>query len=245
MASGLWPAVSGAVAKQQAIDTVANNLANVNTPGFKKDQPSFREYMAETERAHAPDFMDIPRGPFQDKDFYPLDGRDQSFVVNAGTYTNFEQGALKVTQSPFDIAINGEGFFAVSTPNGIRYTKHGSFKVSREGILVTKEGHPVLSAKPGGLAESTDPSDPGSTVSGSGKENALFAARQINLTDVGRNFSIGPDGKIFSGGNQIAQLQVAEFKDLNVLRKQGNQLFVNTRPDALSAEPVKSLNSAT
>jgi len=70
----LWPAVSGAIARQGAIDIVANNLANSNTLAFKKDAPTFQQYLATNERENLS--VDIPRGPIRDKDLTPLDGRD-------------------------------------------------------------------------------------------------------------------------------------------------------------------------
>src|SRR5690606_3585234 len=129
---------------------VANNLANAETHGYKKDSPVFKEYLATAERIK--DSVDIPRGPIKDRDLYPLDGRDQSFVVTDGNYINFRPGHLKVTHHPFDFALEGPGFFEVNTPSGIRYTRHGGFKLTADGLLVTSQGYPVLAAQPGGLA---------------------------------------------------------------------------------------------
>ena len=137
-------------AQSQNVDVIANNLANTDTMGFKKDLPTFKEYLASVERTPEP--LDIPRGPIKDKDMFPLDGRDQAFVVVDGTYTNFRPGTLRVTQSPLDVAMDGPGFLEVSTPDGVRYTRQGSLKVAMDGRLVTNQGYPVLAAQPGGLA---------------------------------------------------------------------------------------------
>ena len=181
MASGIWTSVSGAAAQKQAVDIIANNLANSDTLGFKKDQPSFKEYLSVVEREHGA--ADIPRGPIKDKDFYPLDGRDQSDVVVDGTYTNFKQGNLRVTQAPLDVAMDGPGFIEVSTPSGIRYTRQGSLKMSMDGTLVTSEGYPVLAAQPGGLAaaqvQPTGQGGPG--TQGGVAAGPVSAARFINL----------------------------------------------------------------
>ena len=150
MASGFWVTAAGAAAQAQAVDTVANNLANTDTNGFKKDLPAFREYMAVLERE--PAAQDIPRGPIKEKEFYPLDGRDQSFVTVDGTYSNFRQGNLRSTAKPLDVAIDGAGFFEVSTPTGVRYTRQGRLKMAMDGRLVTTDGYPVLATQPGGLA---------------------------------------------------------------------------------------------
>src|SRR4051812_16850651 len=102
VATGMWTAVSGASAQAQSVDITANNLANSDTLGFKKDLPTFKEYLTVQEREHAPG--DIQHGPVKDKDFYPLDGRDQAQVAVTGTYTNFRQGSLKLTNNPMDLA---------------------------------------------------------------------------------------------------------------------------------------------
>ncbi len=148
MATGMWTSAAGAAAQAQSVDVVANNLANADTIGFKKDLPTFREYLTTVEREH--DAEDIPRGAFKDKDFFPLDGRDQSFVVVDNTHTDFRQGRLKITQAPLDLAIEGPGFFEVSTPNGVRYTRQGSLKMAMDGRLVTTDGFPVLAASAAG-----------------------------------------------------------------------------------------------
>lgn len=216
MASGMWTAAAGAVAQSQNLDAIANNLANADTPAFKKDMPTFKEYLAVVERQK--DHVDIPRGPIKDKEFYPLDGRDQSHVVMDGTYTNFRQGNLRVTQAPFDVALDGPGFIEVSTPSGIRYTRQGSLKMAQDGRLVTNEGHPVLSSAPQGVA----PVQPGQTEE--------VASRYINLRDRGTHFVINGQGEIYAGDNLVAQMSVTEFTDTRKLRKQGGQLFENKDP---------------
>lgn len=217
LGSGMWTSVSGAIAQAQSVDTVANNLANADTLGFKKDLPAFREYLAVRERE--PSAQDISTGPIKEKDLTPLDGRDQSFVVVDGTYTQFRQGNLKVTQSPLDVAMDGPGFIEVSTPSGIRFTRQGSLKISTEGRLVTPQGYPVLSSQPGGLAQEQTEAD---------------AARYIDLRDRGSHISISESGEIYAGDQFIAKLSVVEFNNLNKLRKTAGQLFENRDPQNIS-----------
>jgi flagellar basal-body rod protein FlgF len=148
MSKPLWPAVSGAIARDQEVETISNNLANANTNGFKKDGVDFKQYLSKQEKME--DIAeDIPRSPIRDKDIYHLDGRDQAFVIVNGTHTNFKTGGIKVTDNPLDLALNGPGFFEVSTPQGIRYTKSGAFKLSPDGRLVTNDGNPVLASGDG------------------------------------------------------------------------------------------------
>jgi len=250
LATGMWTAAAGAAAQSQNVEIIANNLANSDTPAFKKDLPTFKEYLATIEREHGT--VDIPRGPIKEKEFYPLDGRDESFVIMDGTHTNHLQGHLRVTQSALDVALDGPGFLEVSTPFGVRYTRHGSLKLATDGRLVTTEGYPVLTASPGGLAAQTNlPNQSG----GQGRQPAnvgtqggvqaglganlmndpAVAGRFISLRDRGTQFSINTMGEIYAGENLIGKLSVVEFNDLNKIRKQGGHLFENRDPNNYKA----------
>ena len=247
MASNLWPAVSGTVAQAQLVDTVANNLANMDTQGFKKDLPTFKEYLSVLERHNG--VSDIPRGPIKDKDLYPLDGRDQSFVLVDATYSDFKQGGLKVTQSPHDLALDGPGLFEVSTPAGPRFTRSGSFKVTADGLLVTTQGYPVLSALPAGQVPAQPAeaavqlSQGGQMTQGgvaAGQEDPNLIARYINLRDRTQPLSISESGEVYSGDQLVGKLSVVEFADPKKLRKAENQMFVNTDSANVSLNPVRT-----
>jgi flagellar basal-body rod protein FlgG len=190
---------------------------------------------------------DLKRGPITDKEFYRLDGRDQSFVITDGTYTNFKPGSYRVTDNPMDVALDGPGFFEVSTPEGIRLTKQGSFKLATDGRLVTAQGYPVLSSQPGGLANAlpasaVQPSQGGLSTQGgvaAGQTDPAVMARVIDLKDAamdsntvsrGPLISINKQGEIFSGDQKITQLSVVEFSDPKLLRKDRSQLFLNPDP---------------
>jgi flagellar basal-body rod protein FlgG len=217
----MWTAAAGAAAQSQNLDVIANNIANADTPAFKKDTPTFKEYLATVERNPEP--QDIPRGPIKDKEFYPLDGRDQSHVVMDGTHTSYRQGHLRVTQRQFDVALEGSGFMEVSTPYGVRYTRQGSMKVAQDGRLVTQEGYPILARQPGGLNGNNagvNPQTPPSTATA-----ADIASRYINLRDRGPHFTISPQGEIFAGEDLVGQLNVVEFADMKKLKKSGGQFF--------------------
>jgi flagellar basal-body rod protein FlgF len=213
----MWTAAAGATAQSQNLDAIANNLANSDSVGFKKEVPTFKEYLSVVERQQAP--MDIPRGPIKDKDFYPLDGRDQSLVIMDGTHTIHEQGNMRVTNGQFDVAIDGPGFLEISTPAGLRYTRQGSMKINPDGRLVTTEGHPILSAAPGGLAGTLNPQTPNDV-----------ASRYISLRDKGTRFTINNQGEIYAGEDLVGKLSLAEFKDMRKLKKNGGQVFENVDP---------------
>ena len=128
MDSGYYAAMTGLLARMQALDTAAENLANAQTPGFRAERDYFRGVMLDEAG------MGSQLG--QTVNNYGLLGGDQ---------LSMGQGPLQATGNPLDLAIEGQGFFAVQTQNGVRYTRDGSFHRSRMGMLVTAEDEPVLS----------------------------------------------------------------------------------------------------
>jgi len=129
-------------AQQWRLEAVANNLANVDTDGYKRDVAAFKAFPELLIRRQDDD--GVYKHPFGSADAAPIVGRMGTGVELNELYTNFDQGALKETSSDFDLALDGKGFFAVSTPWGERYTRNGSFQLGKEGFLETKEGYPVL-----------------------------------------------------------------------------------------------------
>jgi flagellar basal-body rod protein FlgG len=129
-------------AQQWRLDAVANNLANVDTDGYKREVAAFKAFPELLLRRQDDD--GVYKIPFGSADAAPIIGRIGMGVELNELFTNFEQGALKETTSDFDLALDGQGFFTVATPWGERYTRNGSFILSMEGYLVTKEGYPVL-----------------------------------------------------------------------------------------------------
>lgn len=138
----IWVPISGAIAQQRNVEQIANNVANANTPGFKKDKVVFKEYLAALEKG-AED-VDLPQRDWKPEDFYRSNGVEDSFVKVDGTYTMHEQGQLTPTGNSFDFALNGQGFFEVLTPQGVRYTRKGNFTINAEGKLVTDQGFSIL-----------------------------------------------------------------------------------------------------
>ncbi|MBC7384632.1 MAG: flagellar hook-basal body protein [Cryobacterium sp.] len=223
----MWTSVSGAAAQAQAVDTVANNLANVDTNGFKKDLPAFKEYLSSVERDG--DRPSVHIGPIKDKDLNPIYDKDQSHVIVHGTYTSFKQGPMKVTKGALDVALEGPGLIEVSSPTGLKYTRHGSLKIAVDGRLVTNEGYPVLLSKPGGLAGTTSAPVNGefTTEPAPGSlSDPSVASRFINLKDRG-NVSITEKGEVYGGSDLIGQISLVEFQDPKYLQKTGLQYFTN------------------
>jgi flagellar basal-body rod protein FlgF len=129
---GLDIAASGMVAEQVRQEQLANDLSNASTPGFKPDetpQHSFGEVLLANTEGGA-----------------PVGSVDEG--VSLGTaYTNMTPGTMQETGEPLDFAIEGSGFFAVKTPQGVRYTRDGQFMASATGVLTDADGDPVLGAK--------------------------------------------------------------------------------------------------
>lgn len=232
LGSGMWTAVSGANAQAQQVESIANNLANADTLGYKKDQVAFKEYLETAERD--PAAREPIRGPLKDKDLYPLDGKERAHVVATGNYVNFKQGSLRITNSPLDLAIDGGGFFEVATPQGVRFTRLGAFKVGADGMLVTSEGHPVLAQQPGGLANQSNAGSETSPQFGQGGPNdtqgGVAAGRTISLKDRPGRISITEKGEVYAGEDLVATLGVAHFADLSKLKKVGGQFFESWDP---------------
>ncbi len=217
MSKGLWPAVSGSVAQSEKLDIIANNLANVNTTGFKKDQAAFQAVLSSAVSAAQKE--EAPHKLYTDKDFYRLDGRDKAYVAVDGTHTNFSQGGVKVTNGPLDLALEGNGFLEVLGPQGARYTRQGNLKLTADGTLVTQEGYPVLSQ--GGNAAPA-PGQPPIT-------RADLLARSIRINPNGpAELTINNNGQIYQGRQLVSALSVVEFVDPKLLVKEGTSLFNNT-----------------
>ncbi len=217
MSKGIFTAVSGAIAQSAKLDTIANNLANVNTPGFKKDGQLFREYLTSYEKE--PGTITVPRVPASIESFYDMQGGDKSYVDLNGTYTDFAQGGMKSTGNRLDIGLEGDGFFEVGTPEGVRLTRAGSFTVDSEGRLVTKQGYPVLR---------------------DGAPGQAAAGREIRLTSA--NVTISQAGEIFDNNQSIGKLSLVSVGNKDALLKQGQNLFTfkdNLEPDLSVAQDLK------
>ncbi len=125
MQNGALVGLSRQVAIQRELDVVANNIANINTTGYKADGSLFEEYLSSSARAGG------------------SSGRI-SFVRDRGLWHDMSQGAIEHTGNQLDVAIDGKGFLAVQTPRGERYTRNGALQVNATGQLVTSDGYQVL-----------------------------------------------------------------------------------------------------
>ena len=142
--SGMTSLVQAAGVIEQKMETVANNLANVNTVGFKEDQTSFREVLSTVQRV-VPESLEERFLSHEYLDDYV--GMDKSAVIVDEVGKNFEPGRMRSTGNDLDFAIANEGFFTIETPQGERFTRNGHFEMDSNGRIVTNEGYFVLGEK--------------------------------------------------------------------------------------------------
>jgi len=179
MDSGYYAAFAGLVARTQALDTAASNLANAQTAGYRAEREYFRSVL-----------LDPLGGDSQ------LGGTVNNFGVLGGDHLDLAQGMLTSTGNALDLAIEGQGFFAIQAPNGVRYTRDGSFHRARDGQLVTAAGEPVLSSQGRPI-----PVPPGEV-------------------------SIGSNGALSVAGATVATVGVFSFPDGTQLTPEGKNRYV-------------------
>jgi flagellar basal-body rod protein FlgG len=135
----LYIATAGAYANQRKLEVISNNLANASTHGYKRDIVAFEGLIEPAS----------PITPINPKLYFDLHNEQvsQRMVLFDETYTDFSQGALIETGNTLDIAISGDGFFAVQTEDGIKFTRAGNFTLSPDGYIITPQGYKLLGKK--------------------------------------------------------------------------------------------------
>lgn len=145
MVKGLYTGASGMIALQENMNSIANNLSNINTDGYKREtvvMKSFPEMLAR--RVNDDGQVKFPLGSF---DKAPIAGKLGTGVEFNEAYVRFEQGNVMETGSDFNFALEGEGFFTLETPQGLRYSRNGAFTISGEGYVVDNNGNYLLSTE--------------------------------------------------------------------------------------------------
>lgn len=139
MRESMYSALFGAMSNEVRLDTIANNLANVNTTGFKRKAYAFHD----TFQRFATDYLTDDRQYIRAKEIWPK-AYVQARPRLSGQYSDQSQGPTQFTGNQLDMAISGKGFFKVRTPEGDLYTRNGSFRRAADGTLVTEQGYEVL-----------------------------------------------------------------------------------------------------
>ncbi|MEI7541641.1 MAG: flagellar basal-body rod protein FlgF [bacterium] len=144
MISGLYTAASGLIAQTQQQDVIANNLANVNTTGYKKDTALYVPFPTVFLNRINDDKTPVPGGMADAMPPIGYMGRGVELRVDGVRPQTTEEGSYVETTNNLDLSIKGNGMFVVMTPNGERYTRNGNFTLDSNGVLVTQQGNPVM-----------------------------------------------------------------------------------------------------
>lgn len=172
MGFGVFSTISGAKANELEMDIISNNMANMQTTGYKEQTLVFNSQL--------------------NKELNQGEDVGGTGHTQGKTFLNQMQGSVYKTDSPLDVAIQGEGYFAVQTPDGERYTRNGNFTLNKEGVLVTQTGSPVLSSN-----------------------------GQITLP-VGSQITINSKGQVFANGDDVGQLKITAFENAKEMTLEGN-----------------------
>jgi flagellar basal-body rod protein FlgF len=193
MVKGLYTAWTGMANEQKRLDIISNNLANAATVGYKKDNvtnQSFDNLLTIKIKDASEQYNDKAIGKM-------------SLGVKLGeVYTDYGQGSLRETGNPFDLAIEGKGFFKISTKdeNGdevMKYTRDGSFTMNQDGEIVDANGNSLMGE--------------------SGKITVPVDAADI---------AVDTDGSIYADGVFVDKVQTTDFQDYNYLKKQGDSMYL-------------------
>ncbi len=177
MGFGFVSSLSGAKATEIQLDVIANNIANAQTTGFKQMSLSFKSELDKNQSTN--DEMSKAQAP----------------VREGKTYVSNTQGAVTRTGNPFDLAIQGDGYFAVQTQDGPRYTRNGSFTLDKSGNLITSRGDMILSSS---------------------------GPMQI---PEGKDIVIASDGQVSADQEVLGQIQVVAFDSSSNLKAEGGNYF--------------------
>ncbi|MBL0690760.1 MAG: flagellar basal-body rod protein FlgF [SAR324 cluster bacterium] len=139
--SGIYSLLSAAKTQERNLEVTSNNLANVNTNGFKADKAVFREFLKDA-KATSPNSYE--GGLKHDEFLSPYLKGATRYAITEEVISDMQPGTYQLTENSYDLAIKGKGFFSVSTPTGTRYTKDGAFQRSADGFLIDAVGNFVL-----------------------------------------------------------------------------------------------------
>jgi flagellar basal-body rod protein FlgF len=168
MSDGLYVAMSGAVAQERALDVAANNVANANTSGFRAERVTFEEVLGQQ--------------------------GNLSFVTAEQATVDASRGELRSTGNPLDVAVDGDGWFAMQTPQGVRYTRSGEFRIGPDGALIDGRGNGVLEAGGNPLLIPADAKD----------------------------VSVDAAGQVLADGLPVGQISIVQLNEANLRNEGGN-----------------------
>lgn len=195
MMRSMWIAATGMGSQQFNLDVISNNLANVNTVGYKKSRADFEELLYQE--------MRLPGAASSPETQIPTGLHVGLGVRLAATQKIFTEGNLEQTGNPLDLAVEGEGFFKILLPNGDNaYTRNGSFKIDRDGRIVTPTGYPV---------------DPEISIPDDTRSVTISSDGIVSVTQGGSEVP-----------TEIGSIELAKFINPGGMRPIGQNLFVAT-----------------
>jgi flagellar basal-body rod protein FlgG len=198
MQSGYYSATGGMVAQMNRLDVIANNLANSNTAGFKRDDVVFGDYLRLSREYR--DELPKENHTREGAKFLNRSLNKTPHVIEE--YTQFELGSLMKSGNDLDVSLNQKDlFFAVDTQNGLRLTKNGSFNLDAQGRLVTKDGNPVMSSD-------------------------YMNTKEPIIIPTGSKVDIDKNGVVSVNNKPIASLMIAQIPNTKFLEKEGNTNFI-------------------
>jgi flagellar basal-body rod protein FlgF len=188
MDTSTYIALSGEAAREQEMAVLANNIANMSTPGFKGERMMFSEYLATTPA-----------------------GNQIDYVTQAGNHHDMSEGPIQQTGNPLDIALNGEGWLAVTTPNGTSYTRSGHFQLDTQGEIVTSEGY---------------------QLQGDGGAPIVVPQNSGPVT-------ISPDGTVSTNQGTVGHIPVVTFANQQQMLAEANGLYDTSQaPQPITNTPI-------
>ncbi len=190
MQEAIYSAVFGALSNEHRMNIISNNLANVSTTGYKRDEVTFKDVFI----PFAHDYILDSKEHLRSKPLWP----DADVIAKTRLSehkTEFEQGVLRQTGAPLDLAIQGDGFFKILTPDGVRYTRNGHFNKMPDGQIVDGNGNPLL-----------------------GTSGPIF------LPETGV-VEVDQAGNVSAGGTQVGAIALVRFDNMRGVIKDGQNLF--------------------
>ena len=229
MIRGLYTGASGMVVQMHRLDTISNNLANVDLNGYKRDTAINKAFPEILLRRMNDDGMFV--FPLGSIDTTPIVGKLGTGAELNEVFTAFTQGSLKQTENPFDLALEGDGFLTVLLPGGERYTRNGSFLLNDEGFLVTKRGEFVMGENgPIKIKKNNFVIDQDGVI----YQNSTFAGDERRLVSLEENE--------WENLERVDRLKIVDFKRPRYLKKVGDSFWRATEesgPAEISAGDLR------
>lgn len=231
MIRGIYTSASGMTSQLKKQETIADNLANVNTSAFKKSTTvmeqgkEFEIYRQEAE---------VDQKDLKKKSKLTKIGKLGTGVKVAENYLDFEQGTMKKTDNSLDFALEGEGFFSFETRNGIRYSREGSLNRDRDGYIVNNNGDRLIGYDIEGKLGYIQAEESFKILDNGALTNA-FVDTEVAINGLPADFAFNQD-EIFSDGDNVF---MAQFEDSQMLNREGSTYYNAELTNAKFAEGLK------